>query len=212
MRIVPAILTDKRDEFLHMIDIAKGFTNYVQADFMDGNFVPSKSIALNALKGLEFSLNVEAHLMVKDSKRYLPVLKSSGIKKIIFHFEAEPDPQMLIRSIKDLEMEAGLAVNPETTISDFAYLVPHVDSLLFLSVDPGFYGSPFIPDVLNKIKTFGAQHSSVCTGIDGGISLENVKDVKASGVDYACVGSRIFMQPNPCKSYEAFVSRIEESS
>ena len=212
MRIVPAILTDKLDEFLHMIDIAQGFTDYVQADFMDGLFVPSKSIALDALKGLEFSLNVEAHLMVKDSKKYLPVLKSARIKKIIFHFEAEPNPQMLIRSVKDMDMEAGLAVNPKTAISEFAFLVPHVDSLLFLSVDPGFYGSPFIPDVLNKIKAFRSQHSSVCTGIDGGISLENIKDVKASGVDYACVGSRIFMQPNPGESYKAFVNRIEKSS
>ena len=212
MRIVPAILTNTLDDFNEMIEIAGGFTDYVQVDLMDGAFVPSESISSDALKGLKFSLNVEAHLMVKRPKDYLSVLKSTGTKKVIFHFEAEANPQALIRSITDMGMEAGLAVNPETSVSQFEFLVPHIDSLLFLSVDPGFYGSPFIPEILNKIRSFRSQYSSLYVGIDGGISLENIKDVKAAGVDYACVGSRIFMQPDPGESYKAFLNRIDEDS
>ncbi|MEW6616218.1 MAG: ribulose-phosphate 3-epimerase [Thermodesulfobacteriota bacterium] len=205
MRIVPAILTDKLDDFQNMIDIAKGFTDYVQVDFMDGVFVPSKSISLDALMGVKIPLDMEAHLMVKEPNSYLASLKSMGTKKVIFHFEADPDPENVISNIRKLGMEAGLAVNPKTAISEFQSLVPQVGSFLFLSVDPGFYGSPFIPGVLDEIRRFRSQFLSAFIGIDGGISLDNIKKVKAAGVDYACVGSRIFLQPDPKESYEAFL-------
>ena len=205
MRIVPAILTDKLDDFRNMLDIAKVFTDYVQVDFMDGVFVPSKSISLDALMGVKIPLDMEAHLMVKDPNAYLASLKSIGAKKVILHFEADPDPEKVISNVRGLDMEVGLAINPKTAISEFQSLVPHVDSFLFLSVDPGFYGSPFIPGVLDEIRRFRAQFPSAFIGIDGGISLDNIKKVKAAGVDYACVGSRIFLQPDPKESYEAFL-------
>jgi len=208
MRIVPAILTDKLDDLQNMIDIAMGFTDYVQIDLMDGAFVPSKSISLDALKGLEFSIYVEAHLMVDDPKKYLDVLKSIRTKKVIFHFEADGEPMEVISNIRDSGMEAGLAINPKTSISDIEFLIPFVDSILFLSVDPGFYGSPFIHDVLNKIKFLRTRFPSAFIGIDGGISPDNIKDVKEAGVDYACVGSRIFLQPDPGESYNAFLRSI----
>ena len=210
MRIVPAILTDKLDDFRNMLDIAKGFTDYVQVDFMDGVFVPSKSMSLDALMGVKIPLDMEAHLMVKDPNAYLASLKSIGAKKVILHFEADPDPEKVISNVRGLDMEVGLAINPKTAISEFQSLVPHVDSFLFLSVDPGFYGSPFIPGVLDEVKRFRAQFPSAFIGIDGGISLDNIKKVKAAGVDYACVGSRIFLQPDPEESYEAFLSSIDK--
>ncbi|MFA4910156.1 MAG: ribulose-phosphate 3-epimerase [Desulfobacteria bacterium] len=212
MRIVPAILTDKLEDFQNMLNIAKGFTDYVQVDFMDGVFVPSKSISLDALMGMKIPLDMEAHLMVKDPNAYLASLKSIGAKKVILHFEADPDPENVISNIRNLGMEAGLAINPKTAISEFQSLVPHVDSFLFLSVDPGFYGSPFIPGVLDEIRCFRAQFPSAFIGIDGGISLDNIKKLKASGVDYACVGSRIFLQPDPKESYEAFLRSLNEDS
>ncbi|MFH2011364.1 MAG: ribulose-phosphate 3-epimerase [Pseudomonadota bacterium] len=205
MRIVPAILTDKLDDFQNMVKIAKGFTDYAQVDFMDGDFVPSKSISSDDLVGVKIPLNIEAHLMVKDPSSYIASLKSIGTKKVIFHFEADPDPENVITNIKNLDMETGLAINPRTAISEFQYLVPQVDSFLFLSVDPGFYGSPFIPEVLDEIKRFRTQFPAVIIGIDGGISIDNIRKVKEAGVDYACVGSRIFLQPDPKESYEAFI-------
>lgn len=211
-RIVPAILSDKLNDFQNMVNIAKGFTDYVQIDLMDGFFVPSKSISLDALKGFKMPLDSEAHLMVKDPNRYLCAIKSLRAKKVIFHFEADPDPKTVIRDISNLDMEVGLAVNPETPIQDFEFLIPQVDSLLFLSVNPGFYGSPFIYEVLDKIRHFRALFPSAIIGIDGGISLENIKEVKEAGVDYACVGSRILLQTDPKESYEAFLRSIEEDS
>ena len=102
----------------------------------------------------------------------------------------------------------GLAVNPETTLSQFEELVYHIDSILFLSVNPGFYGSPFIAEVLEKIGECRSRFPSKVIGIDGGISLDNIQRVKSSGVDYACVGSRIFRHDDPRKGYNEFVEAI----
>lgn len=212
MRIVPAILADKLGDFQNMVNIAGGFTDYIQVDLMDGVFVPSRSIPPDALEGLEIPLKIEAHLMVRDPNQCLAILKSIGAKKVIFHFEADPDPKKVISNIRNMDMEVGLAVNPGTSTSEFEFLVPHVDSFLFLSVNPGFYGSPFVREVLDEIKLFRTRFPSVFIGVDGGISLDNIKEVKKVGVNYACVGSRILLQPNPRESYEAFLRSIEEGS
>jgi ribulose-phosphate 3-epimerase len=208
MRVVPAILTENIDDLNRMLDIAKSFTDYAQIDFMDGKFVPSKSVSFDAIDGLKLSLNIEAHLMVQDLNKPLVTLKSIGTKKVIFHFEAAPEPVEVISNIRDLDMEVGLAINPETSIADFEFLVSQVDSFLFLSVNPGYYGSPFIYEVLDEISRFRDRFPSALVGIDGGVSLDNILEIKEKGIDYACVGSRILLQKDPKESYKAFLRII----
>ncbi|MDY6856957.1 MAG: ribulose-phosphate 3-epimerase [Thermodesulfobacteriota bacterium] len=210
MRIVPAILTETIDDLHRMLDIAKSFTDYAQIDFMDGKFVPSKSVSFVALDVLKLPLNIEAHLMVQDLNTPLATLKSIGTKKVIFHFEAAPQPKEVISNIRNLDMEVGLAINPETPIADFEFLVSQVDSFLFLSVNPGYYGSPFIYEVLDEISRFRNRFPSAIIGIDGGVSLDNIVEIKEIGVDYACVGSRILLTEDPKESYKAFLRITEE--
>jgi ribulose-phosphate 3-epimerase len=208
MKIVPAILTDKPQDLKLMLAQAETFTDFVQIDFMDGSFVPSKSIAPEDLAEIEMNIDWEAHLMVKDPVHHLPSLNRSGLKRVLVHWEAGPRPESFLSAIRDLELHVGLAVNPETTLSQFEELVDQIDSILFLSVSPGFYGSPFIAEVLEKIREFRSRFPSKVIGIDGGISLDNIQRVKSSGVDYACVGSRIFRHDDPRKRYDEFVEAI----
>jgi len=208
MKIVPAILTDKQQDLKLMLTQAETFTDFIQIDFMDGSFVPSKSIAPEDLAEIEMNIDWEAHLMVKDPVHHLPSLNRSGLKRVLVHWEAGPRPESFLSAIRDLELHVGLAVNPETTLSQFEELVDQIDSILFLSVNPGFYGSPFIAEVLEKIREFRSCFPSKVIGIDGGISLDNIQRVKSSGVDYACVGSRIFRHDDPRKSYDEFVEAI----
>jgi ribulose-phosphate 3-epimerase len=98
-------------------------------------------------------------------------------------------------------MQAGIAINPETPISAIRPLVNQVDSVLFLSVNPGFYGAKFIPEVLDKIIEFRKIYPKKETGIDGGIKESNIAQAAKSGVDVICVGSAIFIQPDPAASY-----------
>jgi ribulose-phosphate 3-epimerase len=209
MKIVPAILTDNPQDLKRMLGQAETFTDFVQIDFMDGDFVPSKSIGPENLAKIEMRIGWEAHLMVKDPIHCVSLLNKEGLKRVIFHWEADPNPKSIVAAIRDLGLAVGLAVNPETALSRFEDLIPRIDSVLFLSVHPGFYGSPFVEDVLEKIREFRFRFPSVVIGIDGGVALDNIQRLKALNMDYACVGSRIFRHDDPRKSYEEFVKATE---
>lgn len=201
VRIVPAILTDDPVILEKMVRQAESFTDAVQLDIMDGKFVPSNSVSCEDIVKLKTKLNWEAHLMVLRPEDCLEGFKRVGAQKIIFHYEAAPSPEKIIHSIRKLGMQAGLAINPETPISAIKTLVKQVDSVLFLSVNPGFYGAKFIPGVLDKITEFRKAYPKTETGIDGGIKESNIAETARSGVDVICVGSAIFMQPDPAASY-----------
>jgi ribulose-phosphate 3-epimerase len=208
MRIVPAILTDNPQDLKRMLAQAETFTDFVQIDFMDGDFVPSKSIAPEDLAGIKMGIGWEAHLMVKDPIHDLSSLNREGLERVIFHWEADPHPESVVSAIRDYGLAAGLAINPETTLSAFEDFVPHIDSVLFLSVHPGFYGSAFVGEVIDKIREFRSHFPSAVIGIDGGIALDNIQRLKSLEMDYACVGSRIFRQNDPRKSYKEFVKAL----
>jgi len=172
---------------------------------MDGDFVPSKSIAPEDLAAIEMKIGWEAHLMVKDPIGCLPSLNKGELKRVIFHWEAVTHPESIVSAIRDLELAVGIAINPETALSEFEDFVSRIDSVLFLSVHPGFYGSPFVEEVLEKIREFRSHFPSVVIGIDGGVALDNIQKLKSLNMDYACVGSRIFRHDDPRKGYEEFV-------
>ena len=201
MRIVPAVLTDRLEQLRAILKTAEGFTDFVQIDFMDGRFVPSNSVSPKDMHGIKTTLVCEAHLMVENPEQCLSDLRLFGFKRIIFHYEADCDPRSVIRGIRAHGIEVGMALNPETDIAGVEDFISVLDSVLFLSVRPGFYGSPFIPSVLEKIREFRQLHSSIIIGIDGGVGLDNIMRVKSVGVDYACVGSRIFLSEDPSASY-----------
>lgn len=209
MRIVPAILTDNPQDLKRMLGQAEAFTDFVQIDFMDGDFVPSKSVTPKDLAEIEIRIGWEAHLMVKDPIDYLSPPNKEGLERVIFHWEANPHPESVVSALRDLGLAVGLAINPETALSQFEDLVPHIDSVLFLSVHPGFYGSPFVEEVLEKVREFRSRFPSTVMGIDGGVALDNIQRLKSLKMDYACVGSRIFRHDDPGKSYEEFVKAAE---
>jgi len=194
-----------------MVRQAEGFTDYVQFDIMDGQFVPSRSIAWQHLMALETKLVWEAHLMVQHPENYVEGFAEAGAKKIIFHFEADTSPEAVISKSTDLGMKVGLAVNPETRVADFIGLTEKVDSILFLSVHPGFYGSPFIPEVLSKVTELRNSVSQADIGIDGGIKEGNIEQVARTGVDAIYLGSAIFLQSNPAARYRQLVKLAREA-
>lgn len=197
MIIVPALLTDNRETLIEMIRISESFTDYVQIDIMDGVFVPSKSITASDLRGIGTSLKMEAHLMVSSPHTYIDEFKEVGAFKVIFHFEATKEPEMVIERIRESGLEVGLAINPETQLQQVEDLLGKVDSLLFLSVNPGFYGAQFIPKVLDEVRVLKAKRPSYKVGMDGGIKEENLSKIKSAGIDLACVGSAILKAEDP---------------
>jgi ribulose-phosphate 3-epimerase len=200
-RVVPAILANDAAALTALVEKASSFTDYAQVDIMDGKFVPSTSVGYQDIAGLKLKFKWEAHLMVQHPENYLEGFKKAGARKIVFHYEAETDREKTIGLIRKMGLGVGLAVNPKTTIPELAPLVKLVDSVLFMSVEPGFYGAKFIPAVLEKIIAFRKAYPNIKTGIDGGVKEDNIIEIARTGVDVICVGSAIFNQPDPTAVY-----------
>ena len=211
-KVVPAILTDDPKALEDMAHQAENFTNYVQFDIMDGQFVPSRSINYEHLAALDTKLSWEAHLMVLHPEDSLQSFQQAGAQKIVFHYEAAPSPQAVISQIRGLGLEVGLAVNPETTVSAILPLANEVDSVLFLTVHPGFYGSKFLPEVLDKVSEFRRGLPDMEIGVDGGIKESNIAQIARAGVDVIYVGSAIFLQPQPDESFRHLQILAQEGS
>jgi len=211
-RVVPAILTDDPKALETMVRQAETFTDYVQFDIMDGQFVPSQSITWKHLASLSMKLNWEAHLMVLHPENQLEGFRQAGAQKVVFHYEATPSPRGVIALARNLSLKVGLAINPETPVSAFLPLASEVDSVLFLSVNPGFYGSKFIPEVLDKLAEFRSACPDMEIGIDGGIKEGNIAQIARAGADIIYVGSAIFLQPQPAESFHRLLSLARESS
>jgi ribulose-phosphate 3-epimerase len=208
--IVPAILIDKKEEFIRMLEVCKTFTDYVQVDIMDARFVPSKSITASDLSGIETPLKIEAHLMVDEPLAWLDSFKRLGAFRVIFHYEIKKDIEKVIHQIKQEGMEAAVALNPETKVKELDKMIASLDSVLFLSVNPGFYGAKFIPKVLEKVKEFKQRYPKKIAGIDGGIKFENVKEIAKTGVDYICIGSAILKENFPKQAYLKIKEALNE--
>ncbi len=210
-RIVPAILTDDPSTLESMIRQAENFTDYVQMDIMDGQFVPSRSITWEHLSHIPTKLSWEAHLMVLRPEEYLDGFHQAGARKVLFHHEATPSPREVIARARALGLGVGLAINPETAVSAILPLVDEVDSILLMSVNPGFYGSRFIPEVMDKVEELRRARPEMEIGIDGGVKEANIVQVARAGVDVIYVGSAIFLQPKPAESFHRLQTLVQES-
>ncbi len=210
-RVVPAVLTNDPEALAKMVRQAESFADFVQVDIMDGRFVPSCSIACRDLVTVSPKLRWEAHLMVRQPEEQLQCFARAGAEKIVFHFEATSSPLRIIRQIRHLGIKVGLAINPETPLASIILLADRVDSVLFLTVHPGFYGAKFLPEVLDKVAELRSRKPLLEIGVDGGIKESNVGEVAKLGVDYICVGSAVFVQPDPAASFRRLQSLADEA-
>jgi ribulose-phosphate 3-epimerase len=201
VRVIPALLTDDPGTLEKMVRQAETFTDYIQLDIMDGQFVPSRSVSASDLARIPIRLTWEVHLMVYNAEEYFSDFYKAGAQRVIFHYEAAPSPKPVINSARDLGLGVGLALNPETPVAAVMPFIGDIDSILLLSVNPGFYGSPFIPEVLDKVAELRTARPEIEIGIDGGIKESNIAQVARTGVDAICVGSAISLQPEPGESY-----------
>jgi ribulose-phosphate 3-epimerase len=210
VKIVPAILAEKFDDFTARLKEAESFADYVQIDVMDGIFVDTTSFPVERINGVTTSLSFEAHLMVNEPVSFMDRIDHPGLKKVIFHFEASAEFPFLIRKIRGRGLVPGLAVKPETGLDAFREIGEQVDTLLFLTVNPGFYGNSFRPEVLTKIAESRKVFPEKIIAVDGGVALDNLKTFLDVGVDYVCVGSRIFLNGDPGENYHRFLGRVKE--
>lgn len=210
MKIVPSILSENYDDFVLRLRQAEPLTDYVQIDIMDGFFVGTKSFPAEMISGVETELSFEVHLMVEDPGQILAKIRNRGLRKVIYHFESRVDHNGILTELRGRGLDAGLAVRPETTVEECLGVAERVGTLLFLTVDPGKYGSPFRPEVLAKIAEARRIFPEKTIAVDGGVSIDNLHLFYGIGVDYVCVGSRIFLGGKPEDNFRKFLKRMRE--
>ena len=168
-------------------------------DVMDGHFVPNLSYGALIIDHVRKRTNAffEAHLMISDPARYLDDYLRAGCDAITFHIEAVPEPTALLRRIRDAGAAAGLSLNPKTPVEHVLPFLADCDLVLVMSVEPGFGGQAFLPEVLDKVKTLKSQMPAAARlSIDGGIGRSTIRSAAAAGADVFVAGSAIFDETN----------------
>lgn len=189
-------------DFGHIADeiemIDKAGAQYVHLDVMDGAFVPNISFGAPVIKGIRNTTDrvFDVHLMIEEPARYLNDFKDAGADIVTVHAESCRHLHSTIMQIKALGMKAGVALNPATPVSVLDYILQDIDMVLVMSVNPGFGGQSFIPSSLDKIrevkKLIDDRELNVDIEVDGGVKLENLKEVLAAGANVIVAGSAIF--------------------
>ena len=203
MKIIPAILAKTYEEFESMVRKIEPHADLVHLDIADGEFVPNKTIGgWEELKRIDTSLNFEVHLMVNNPESRISRWLETKAVRFLIHWESTKEYDTVINQFGVNGKEFGFVFNPQTDYSVIERYIDKVDLIQFMTVDPGFYGSPFMPEVLEKIRNFHIQYPAKIIQVDGGIKPETVKLVEAAGVSRAAVGSYIFQSDNIGKAFK----------
>ena len=171
---------------------------YIHFDVMDGMFVPSISFGMPVLASINDATEqfMDAHLMVQEPIRYVEAFQKAGADYVTVHMEACEDVKTTLDKIHACGMKAGLAVNPETDVKELVPYLEDVEMILIMSVHPGFGGQKFIPESLDKICEVRAmlneKNLEIDIQVDGGIYVENVREVLDAGANVIVAGSAVF--------------------
>lgn len=171
---------------------------YIHFDVMDGMFVPSISFGMPVLASIHDATEqfMDAHLMVQEPIRYVEAFQKAGADYVTVHLEACEDVKTTLDKIHACGMKAGLAVNPETDVKELVPYLEDVEMILIMSVHPGFGGQKFIPESLDKIREvrvmLNEKNLETDIQVDGGIYVENVREVLDAGANVIVAGSAVF--------------------
>ncbi len=203
IQISPSILSADFSQLGNEIKrLEKGGADLIHVDVMDGHFVPNLTIGPPVIKALKknCSLKFDVHLMISPVHKYIEDYSDAGADIITIHPEATNNLSASIQKIKDLGKKVGVSLNPETKTSVIKNYLNEIDLVLIMSVNPGFGGQKFMPEVLEKIKELKSiqqkQNIDFDIEIDGGINFENSKIVIEAGANILVSGTTIFKSNN----------------
>ncbi len=205
IQIAPSILSADFSKLgAEIKTVESGGADVIHYDVMDAHFVPNLTIGPLVLKDIRkcTKLPIDVHLMITDPDEYIPQFAKAGADWISFHYEASKDSKKSINLIKENGAKAGIVIKPKTPVSDIEPFLSEVDFVLIMSVEPGFGGQGIIPECLDKIRELrtllsqkGLDHVRI--EIDGGVKLDNLKEVIDSGAQIIVAGSAVFKADDP---------------
>jgi ribulose-phosphate 3-epimerase len=199
VRIAPSILSADFARLAEEVQkVEAGGADLLHVDVMDGHFVPNLTIGPPIVACLRKAtkLPLDVHLMITNADQYIPEFADAGADYLTVHVEACPHLHRTVQSIKERRVKAGVTLNPATSLTTVEEILPDADLLLVMSVNPGFGGQQFIPNVLDKIararQLIARTGSRALLEVDGGVKVENAADIVKAGADILVAGSAIF--------------------
>jgi ribulose-phosphate 3-epimerase len=210
--IAPSILSADFARLADELDAITG-ADWVHVDVMDAHFVPNLTLGLPVVESLlkVTGIPVDCHLMIDDPDRWAIGYAEAGAYNVTVHAEAAGDPVRLAKDLRAAGAKAGLSIKPGTPLEPWVTALKHYDTLLVMSVEPGFGGQSFIHDVLAKVRTarrlVDTGHLNVLVEIDGGINADTIELAAAAGVDCFVAGSAVYGADDPAKAVSALRER-----
>jgi len=215
IKISPSILSadfSRLGEDVQAVDRAGA--DYIHIDVMDGHFVPNITIGPLVVDALRKVTDkpLDVHLMIENPDLYIPGFAKAGADIITVHQEAVPHLHRTVQLIKSLGKKAGVSLNPATPVETLDVILDELDLVLIMSVNPGFGGQSFIPSALDKIRALRQRITerglSTELEVDGGVKIDNIREVVAAGADVLVAGSAVFNT----EDYAATITALRENA
>jgi ribulose-phosphate 3-epimerase len=214
LQISPSLLAS---DFAHLADEAQRVSraDWLHVDVMDNHFVPNLTLGAPVVEALAraSSTPIDCHLMIEDPDRWAPSYVEAGAGSVTFHVEAATAPVRLARELRSAGARAGMALRPATPVDPYEDLLPELDMLLVMTVEPGFGGQKFLDLCLPKLRRareLVARHGlDLRLQVDGGVSLETIERCAEAGADTFVAGSAVFAADDPNAMIDALRSAAE---
>jgi len=218
--IAPSILSADFAKLGEEVDnVLTAGADIVHFDVMDNHYVPNLTIGplvCEALRNHGVTAPIDVHLMVKPVDRIIPDFASAGASYITFHPEASEHIDRTINLIKENGCKAGLVFNPATSLNHLDHVIDQLDMVLLMSVNPGFGGQSFIPQTLEKLRTvrklIDSKGLQTRLEIDGGVKIDNIKEIASAGADTFVAGSAIFNTEDYKSTIDKMRSELSKAS